>query len=94
MPYVLVTTQIRLETGPTIVGDEFSDPELMSYLGAVKKIEPGYNFAVYVAELPPRLILNKLEGRGYRLVGMSGIGQTCIWTMHKPLRDQWGIEIK
>jgi hypothetical protein len=50
--------------------------------------------AVYVAEHPPRLILNKLEVRGYRLVGMSGIGQTCIWTMHKPLRDQWGIEIK
>jgi len=50
--------------------------------------------AVYVAEHPPRLILNKLEGRGYKLVGMSGIGQTCIWTMHKPLRDQWGIEIK
>jgi hypothetical protein len=70
MPYVLVTTQIRLvgdgnvslrelyicemlyfrtkyelfqETGPTIVGDEYSDPELMSYLGAVKKIEPGNN---------------------------------------------------
>jgi hypothetical protein len=75
MPYVLVTTQIRLvghgdvilmgkiqklyvhiysldfrtkyelfqESGPTIVGDEFSDTELMSYLGAVKKIEPGNN---------------------------------------------------
>jgi hypothetical protein len=50
--------------------------------------------AVYVAEHPPRLILNKLEVRGYRLVGMSGIGQTCIWTMHKPLGDQWEIEIK
>ncbi|XP_021941144.1 GTP cyclohydrolase 1 feedback regulatory protein-like isoform X2 [Zootermopsis nevadensis] len=68
MPYVLVTTQIRLERGPTIVGDEFSDTELMSYLGAVKKTEPGNNFAVYVAEHPPRLILNKLEVRGYKLV--------------------------
>jgi hypothetical protein len=50
--------------------------------------------AVYVAEHPPRLILDKLEARDYKLVGMSGIGQTCIWTMHKPLQDQWGIEIK
>jgi hypothetical protein len=31
------------ESGPTIVGDEYSDPELMSYLGAIKKIEPGNN---------------------------------------------------
>ncbi|KAJ9578256.1 hypothetical protein L9F63_005526 [Diploptera punctata] len=68
MPYVLITTQIRLENGPTIVGDEFSNPELMSYLGAVKKIEPGNNFSVYVANLPPRLILDKLELRGYKLV--------------------------
>jgi hypothetical protein len=50
--------------------------------------------AVYVADHPPRLILDKLEVRGYKLVGMSGIGQTCIWTMHIPLPDHRGIEIK
>jgi hypothetical protein len=50
--------------------------------------------SVYVAEHPPRLILNKLEARDYKLVGMSGIGQTCIWTMHKPLQDQWIRDIK
>ena len=32
---------------------------------------------------PPRVILNKLESRGYRVIGMTGIGQTCIWTCHK-----------
>lgn len=34
MPYVFVSTRIRLETGPTVVGDEQSDPQLMAYLGA------------------------------------------------------------
>ena len=34
MPYVLISTQIRLESGPTVCGDEESDPKLMEYLGA------------------------------------------------------------
>jgi hypothetical protein len=33
MPHLLVSTRIRLESGPTILGDERSDPELMEYLG-------------------------------------------------------------
>ena len=32
--YVLITTQIRLENGPTICGDELSDPVLMAKLEA------------------------------------------------------------
>jgi hypothetical protein len=34
MPHLLVSTRIRLEAGPTILGDERSDPELMAQLGA------------------------------------------------------------
>lgn len=34
MPYVLISTQIRLENGPTVCGDEQSDADLMKYLGA------------------------------------------------------------
>ncbi|CAF4454007.1 unnamed protein product, partial [Adineta steineri] len=34
MPHILVSTRIRLESGPTILGDEQTDPELMAYLGA------------------------------------------------------------
>ena len=34
MPHLLVSTRIRLEAGPTIVGDERSDPEIMAQLGA------------------------------------------------------------
>ncbi|CAG2182895.1 unnamed protein product, partial [Oppiella nova] len=41
MPYVLVSTQIRLECGPTIVGDTTSDPQLMQYLNAEKSTPIG-----------------------------------------------------
>jgi hypothetical protein len=43
MLYFGTKYELFQESGPTIVGDEYSDPELMSYLGAVKKIEPGNN---------------------------------------------------
>lgn len=84
MPYVLISTQIRLEIGPTIVGDGKSDPELMEYVGARKMIQLGNDFPEYRSEDPPRIVLNKLEEKGYRVVAMAGIGQTCIWTLHKP----------
>ena len=41
MPYVLISTQIRLECGPTFCGDEDSNPELMKYLGAELTQEAG-----------------------------------------------------
>ena len=31
-----------------------------------------------------RIVLNKLEVKGYQVVGSTGIGQTCVWTLHKP----------
>ena len=46
MPHILVTTQIRLEAGPCIVGDEHSDPELMKYLKAEQRRENGQFFKV------------------------------------------------
>ncbi len=38
-------------------------------------------------ELVPRMVLNKLEQKGYSVVAMTGVGQTCIWTVHKPAAD-------
>uniref|UniRef100_A0A671XAA4 Uncharacterized protein n=1 Tax=Sparus aurata TaxID=8175 RepID=A0A671XAA4_SPAAU len=40
-------TQIRLENGPTNVGDEYSDPAVMNYLGARKTTMLGNNFSEY-----------------------------------------------
>lgn len=91
MPYVLVSTKIRLETGPTTVGDVDSDPQLMEYLGAKPGQQLGNNFVEYISLDVPRVVLNKLELKGYKVVGMTGIGQTCAWTMYKPDEDQSAI---
>ncbi|XP_078315669.1 GTP cyclohydrolase 1 feedback regulatory protein-like [Crassostrea virginica] len=83
MPFILISTQIRLETGPTVCGDELSDPELMEYLGARLTKTLGNNFQEFISQDPVRIILNKLEKRGYKLRAMTGLGQTCIWTLQK-----------
>ncbi|KAG9268171.1 GTP cyclohydrolase 1 feedback regulatory protein isoform X1 [Astyanax mexicanus] len=87
MPYLLISTQIRLETGPTMVGDEFSDPSIMSYLGARKTTMLGNNFSEYHVDEPPRMVLDKLEKIGYKVVTMTGVGQTLVWCLHKESSD-------
>uniref|UniRef100_UPI00358F556C GTP cyclohydrolase 1 feedback regulatory protein n=1 Tax=Myxine glutinosa TaxID=7769 RepID=UPI00358F556C len=88
MPYVLLSTQIRTETGPTVVGDEASDPELMDYLGATKIQALGNNFYEYRVSDPPRIVLDHLDRRGFCLKQMAGVGQTVIWCMYKPPENE------
>ncbi|KAG9344837.1 hypothetical protein JZ751_010526 [Albula glossodonta] len=83
MPYILISTRNRLETGPTMVGDEYSDPDLMNHLGARKTYVLGNNFSEYQVDDPPQVVLNKLELIGYRVVCMTGVGQTLAWCLHK-----------
>ncbi|CAD5219818.1 unnamed protein product [Bursaphelenchus okinawaensis] len=83
--YILVSTQIRTENGPTIVGDADSDPALMCQLEATLESRLGNNFAEFVTSWAPRKVLNELAKMNYRVVAMSGIGQTCVWTLE--LRD-------
>ena len=84
MPYLLISTQIRLGSGPTMVGDEMADPELMQTLDAQLVKPLGSNFSEYRTPLPPRQVLDKLDGMGWKVVGTAGIGQTIVWTLHKP----------
>uniref|UniRef100_A0A8C3P5T3 GTP cyclohydrolase 1 feedback regulatory protein n=1 Tax=Chrysemys picta bellii TaxID=8478 RepID=A0A8C3P5T3_CHRPI len=83
MPYVLISTQIRMEVGPTMVGDEHSDQQLMDYLGAIKRNMLGNHFWEYYVNDAPRIVLDKLEKYGYRVVSMTGVGQTLVWCLHK-----------
>lgn len=99
MPHILISTKVRLESGPTVVGDQMSDPELMKYLNAQIYQEKCNNLLVdlfhryfivfiefsfeYRTDDCPRLVLDKLENADYRVVAMTGIGQTCIWLLEK-----------
>ncbi|XP_004609630.1 GTP cyclohydrolase 1 feedback regulatory protein [Sorex araneus] len=83
MPYLLISARNRVEVGPTTVGDEFSNKELMEFLGASKRSFPGNNFSEYYVNDPPRRVLDKLEYKGFRVLSMTGVGQMIVWCLHK-----------
>ncbi|CAF2561953.1 unnamed protein product [Rotaria sp. Silwood2] len=85
MPHLLISTKIRLEPGPTIVGDERADSEVMAYLGAKLFHEKCNSYSEYRTEDCARVVLDKLEQIGFRVISMTGVGQTCIWLLHKEL---------
>ncbi|XP_008942662.1 PREDICTED: GTP cyclohydrolase 1 feedback regulatory protein, partial [Merops nubicus] len=37
----------------------------------------------YYVNDAPRVVLDKLESCGYRVVSMTGVGQTLVWCLHK-----------
>lgn len=37
----------------------------------------------YHVDDPPRLVLDKLEKIGFRVLAMTGVGQTLVWCLHK-----------
>jgi len=83
MPHVIISTVIRLDVGPTYVGDEQSDPKLMESLDATLLKQLGNDFGQYRTDLCPRMVLDRLETQGFKVIAMTGVGQTCIWTLHK-----------
>ena len=40
---------------------------------------------VYQTPASPRAVLDKLELRGWKLLTVTGAGQTIIWTLHQAL---------
>lgn len=83
MPYLLISCQIRLASGPTTCGDEWADVELMKYLGAKLVHTFGNTFKEYISEDPPRMVLDKLDQKGYKVITATGVGQTLVWTLYK-----------
>ena len=85
MPYLIISTQIRSECGPTLCGDEHQDVNLMSRICAALTKEPGQPFKHFVSPDPPRVVLDKLEKEGYKVISSTGCGQTVLWTLYKEL---------
>ncbi|CAK4086797.1 unnamed protein product [Aphanomyces euteiches] len=99
MPFVIVSCDVTVSTGPTIVGDEASDETLMESLGAslVQAKCQTYKYSLhlkdiraqpdgtrhFVAPHAPRLVMDELEREGFQLVGASGVGQTIVWTFSR-----------
>lgn len=84
MPYVLISAQTNLSTGPTVCGDERADAWVMEYLGAMLEFKKRNDFGEYTSLDPPCVVLNKMDRIGYRVVASTGVGQTIIWTLYKP----------
>ncbi|OQR83414.1 GTP cyclohydrolase 1 feedback regulatory-like protein [Achlya hypogyna] len=81
--FLLVSTEVTVTTGPTIVGDETSDADLMKTLGARLVQAKCQTYKHYAVAAPPRAVLDQLERLGFELKGMSGLGQSLVWTLHK-----------
>ncbi|KAG7461249.1 hypothetical protein MATL_G00208050 [Megalops atlanticus] len=89
MPYVFVSSELPLETGPTTVGDTTSDRNLMQALGATLGYvrgnkSRGGSQRVYFVENRPREVLDKLELYGYRLLSTSVAANiVLVWCLYK-----------
>lgn len=46
-----------------------------------------YNSWEYYVNDAPRIVLDKLEKCGYRVISMTGVGQTLVWCLHKEMRE-------
>ena len=108
MPYLIVYADGHraLTAGPTKLADEeFSDKNLIRIL-EMERVASGYSFCGSSTRTklrsvrPPRVILNRLEEQGYKVVGVtSGDSGTSfgsdhyerrvIWTLHK--KDVYSI---
>eukprot|EP00039_Didymoeca_costata_P006983 m.95170 g.95170 ORF g.95170 m.95170 type:complete len:101 (-) comp13480_c1_seq6:284-586(-) len=92
MPYLIISSHSVLERGPTMCGDAEAPKEIMDILEAQKMKKLGNTFEEFISQLPPRIILNRLELLGFNVVTQSGPGQTCVWTLKGP--QDWMTLVK
>ena len=82
--FLILTTEINVRTGPTIVGKEDSDPELMKQLNArLKQSTSALGSQFYETDETISTVMCRAKRLGYKLASTTGLGQTFIVVMEK-----------
>lgn len=77
MPYMFVRSDWL--SGPTVVGDSKSDVKFMQSLDAVFDQTSQY----FVTQDVARVVIDKLEKKGYRVITSCESHSRICWTLHK-----------
>ena len=80
--YLILTTELNVRTGPTIVGKEGSHKDVMEKLGGELKNSKSALGKVFW-ESPHDIgeVMQKAKQLGYKLISTTGLGQTFIAVM-------------
>ena len=86
--YLILTTEINMRTGPTLVGKEGNSQELMEKLGATLK-ESNSSLGKTFWESPKEVseVMHRAKQLGYKLISTTGLGQTFIVVMELQTKD-------
>uniref|UniRef100_A0A0A9WXI6 p-selectin glycoprotein ligand 1 n=1 Tax=Lygus hesperus TaxID=30085 RepID=A0A0A9WXI6_LYGHE len=89
--HILITAKAKLcqlyQCAPLIVGDKYTDCEIMSFLGAklTKDFPEPSGPPVYVLSATPLAVMDALQERGFELKLSSTVDGYISWLMSKPM---------
>ena len=82
--YLILSTEINTRNGPTFMGNENSNADLMCQLGGeLKSSKSDLQSKVWENTLDIAQVMEIAKAIGYRLASSSGIGQTLVVIMEK-----------
>lgn len=80
--FLILTTEINVRTGPTTVGKEGSNPDLMEKLGAtLKRSNSALGKTFWESPNDINEVMQIAKRLGYKLGSTTGLGQTFIVVM-------------
>ena len=80
--FLILTTEINVRTGPTIVGNKKTSGELMEKLGAsLKQSNSALGNTFWECAQDISQVMQSAKRLGYTMVSSTGLGQTFIVVM-------------